>query len=282
MNGLKPSIPVVVFGLILASASSPANAARCGGAAGFKPWLAKFEKQAIKQGISASTARALRGLAYDAKVIRLDRSQRGFKASFQRYCRRRLNNAMIRIGQRKIKAYARMLRGIEKRFGVPGPVLVSIWGLETGYGGFSGNMNVLRSLATLAYDCRRKEMFTRELIAALKILDRGDMRIDQMRGAWAGEIGQTQFLASNYVRFAVDWDRDGRRDLIRSVPDVLASTANYLKGYGWKKNGGWKLGSHNFKVIEKWNRARVYQLTISRMSTALANPGNMSIAEICR
>ncbi len=282
MRPLNSTIALAAV-FVTAICTQSANAQRCGGAAGFKPWLKNFERYAVKQGISPATAaRALRGLTYNRKVVRLDRSQKSFKMTFQRYCRRRVNNAMIRSGRRKLRGYARTIRQVEKRYGVPGPVLVSIWGLETGYGGFSGNMSVLRSLATLAYDCRRKKMFTRELIAALKIVDRGDMTVREMRGAWAGEIGQTQFLASNYVRFAVDFDRNGKRDLIRSVPDVLASTANYLKGYGWRRSEGWQPGSRNYEVIKKWNRAKVYQLTIARMATALAKPGKASIGEICR
>jgi membrane-bound lytic murein transglycosylase B len=122
---------------------------------------------------------------------------------------------------------------------------------------------VVRAVATLAHDCRRSEMFQRELMAALTIINRGDMSNAQLLGAWAGEIGQTQFLPSSYVKFAVDFDGNGRRDLIRSVPDALASTANYLLGYGWQRGGALAEDTHNFSVLKEWNRAQVYQKTIA-------------------
>ena len=149
-------------------------------------------------------------------------------------------------------------------------MLVAIWGLETDYGANTGNMPSVRSLATLAYDCRRSAMFTDELMDALKIVNRGDMSASSMRGGWAGEIGQTQFMPSKYVAFAVDFDGDGRRDLIRSRADALASTANYLKGYGWQAGGKWTPGSGNFAVIQEWNKSPVYTKTVAYFASKLA------------
>ena len=163
-----------------------------------------------------------------------------------------------------------MLSRIEQQFGVQGEVLIAIWGLETDFGVDIGKQPVLRSLATLAHDCRRTDMFQAELMDALRIVERGDLTPAEMRGAWAGEIGQTQFLASNYWKFAIDFDGNGKRDLIHSVPDVLASTANYLKGYGWQPGGPWTEGSPNFAVLKEWNRALVYQRTIALFATRLA------------
>ena len=261
---------LTALGLTLAA--GPALAAACGtNAAGFDRWLAAFRKQAVAKGISRRTLdQAFRGVRYNKTVIRLDRSQRSFKLSFRQFYARRVSRAMIAQGRKRIKRHARTLARIEKRFGVPAPVLVSIWGLETGYGRNSGRMPVIRSLATLAYDCRRSAFFTNELMSALKIIQRGDMRPARMRGAWAGEIGQTQFLASSYVKYAVDFDGDGRRDLIRSVPDVLASTANYLRAHGWRRGAPWGPGSANYAVLARWNRASVYQKTIARMANAMA------------
>src|SRR5947199_8772855 len=125
-----------------------------------------------------------------------------------------------------LKRYGSILEQIEEHFGVPGPVLVAIWGLETDFGVNQGRFSTIRSLATLAYDCRRAEKFRAELLDALRIADRGDMSANEMRGAWAGELGQTQFLPSSYMKFAVDFDGNGHRDLIHSSPDALASTAN--------------------------------------------------------
>src|SRR5262249_33589299 len=160
---------------------------------------------------------------------------------------------------------------MEQQFGVPAAVVVSIWGLETNYGSDKGgSLSIVRSVATLAYDCRRSDFFVKEVLGALQIIDRGDMTPAQMRGGWAGEIGQTQFLPSAYAKYAADFDGDGRRDLVRSVPDILASTANFLKAHGWRAGEGWLPGSANYAVLQQWNRAEVYSRTIAVMSTKLA------------
>ena len=247
-------------------------AAECGrDGSGFASWLQQFKAKAAAQGISASTlSSALDGVSYDRKVIGLDRGQRSFKLSFEQFYARRVSGGLIARGRSLMKTHGATLQRIESRFGVPAPVIIAIWGLETGYGANSGNMSILRSLATLAYDCRRSEFFQNELIHALKIVHRGDMSPSQLRGGWAGEIGQTQFLASSYSKFAVDFDGNGRRDLIRSVPDMLASTANFLKAYGWRAGQGWHPGSANYSVIQEWNKAQVYVKTISIMADKLA------------
>ncbi|MCP4933096.1 MAG: lytic murein transglycosylase [bacterium] len=261
---------LITLALSIAVISSPALAAKCGNSAGgFNAWKAQFTKEARKKGISQKTLnRAFKGVSYDRRVIRLDRSQKSFKLSFAQFYKRRAAGLVGRA-RRKLKQNAGLLRRIEKRFGVPGPILVSIWGLETGFGGNSGKMNVVKSLATLSYDCRRTKFFTRNLYAALKIIQRGDMSPGQMRGAWAGELGQTQFMAHSYLRFAVDFDGNGRRDLVRSRADVLASTANYLRGHGWKRGGSWGPGTHNHNVLRKWNKAGVYRKTIAKMANAI-------------
>ncbi len=154
---------------------------------------------------------------------------------------------------------------------MPREIVVAIWGLETNFGAdTSGKFSIIRSVATLAYDCRRSAFFTGQLMDALRIIDNAHMRPEELRGGWAGEIGQTQFLPTPYVRFAVDFDGDGRKDLIHSVPDVLASTANFLKGHGWKAGQSWEPGSTNYAVIKDWNRAGVYQRTIAIMASKLA------------
>ena len=157
-----------------------------------------------------------------------------------------------------MQQYARTLERIEKTYGVPAPILIAIWGMETDFGAGSGNMSTFRSLATLAFDCRRSAFFTDQLMAALTIVQRGDLAPGDMKGAWAGELGQTQFLPTSYVRFAVDFDGNGHADLRHSPADVLASTANYLKGYGWQRGGSWEEGSANFNVLRQWNKAEVY------------------------
>jgi membrane-bound lytic murein transglycosylase B len=150
-------------------------------------------------------------------------------------------------------------------------VLVAIWGLETNYGGDSGGkFSIIQSLATLAYDCRRSAFFENELTNALRIVDRGDISADQMRGGWAGEIGPMQFLPSSYVKFAVDFDGDRHRDLFHSIPDMLASTANFLKNHGWRPGQSWGEGTANYAVIREWNKAEVYVKTIAVMAEKMA------------
>ncbi|MGI9422353.1 MAG: lytic murein transglycosylase, partial [Hyphomicrobiaceae bacterium] len=239
-------------------------------AAGFQSWLNAFQATARSRGISQSTInRAMSGVIYNRRVIRLDRSQRSFKQSFATFYKRRASPYMHKRARARLRRHGRLLRRIEKRYGVPAEVVVTIWGLETNYGAGGGKLSIIRSLATLAYDCRRAKFFRNELISALRIVQRGDMRPSQLKGGWAGEIGQAQFLASSYIKYAVDFDGDGRRDLIRSIPDVLASIANFLRAHGWKRGQGWLPGTANYAVFHDWNRAKVYQRTMAVMSHAL-------------
>jgi membrane-bound lytic murein transglycosylase B len=157
--------------------------------------------------------------------------------------------------------------------------VVAIWGLETDYGVNQGKMSVVRSVATLAYDCRRTDKFQAELIDSLRIVDRGDMAAADMKGDWAGEIGQTQFLPSSYVKYAVNIDGRGRADLVHNASDVLASTANYLKSHGWQRGQGWGPGQPNFSVIQEWNKAEVYAKTIALFADKLDGARSVKGAE---
>jgi len=259
--------------LLLTALASPVAAQDCGNdGAGFDAWLQRFKRTAASQGISAEAIQAgLAGVTYDPTVVRLDRSQRSFKLSFEEFYARRVGSALINRGRNLMRTHRATLERIEQRFGVPAPILIAIWGLETNYGAdSSGKFYVVRSLATLAYDCRRSAFFTGHLLDSLRIIQRGDLTPAQMRGGWAGEIGHTQFLPSGYFKYAVDFDGDGRRDLERSVPDMLASTANFLQGHGWQAKQPWDPGTANFGVIKDWNRAEVYQRTIAVMANKLA------------
>ncbi|WP_152047615.1 lytic murein transglycosylase [Aureimonas psammosilenae] len=258
--------------LFVGLSAGQASAATCGNnAAGFPAWLAQFKQEAAAQGISARAIdSALGGVSYDAKVISLDRNQKSFKLSLDQFMERRAPASYIQKGKSVIRQNGALLDSIERRYGVQKEVLVAIWGMETGFGANSGSMNIFRSLATLSYDCRRSDFFTEELIAALEIVDRGDKRAEDMKGAWAGEIGQTQFLAKNYLKYAVDFDGDGRRDLIRSKADVLASTANFLREHGWQPNAGYGPGEPNYPVFADWNRAVVYQQALSLFASKMA------------
>jgi len=255
--------------LWLGAVAAPALAAApCGG--DFGAWLEGVKQEAAAAGISQRTIQsALGGLTYDPGIIARDHAQGVFRQSFEQFSGRMVPPRLQR-GAKLLKQYAPVFARIEQQFGVPGPVIVAIWGLETDFGANSGNFPTIRALATLAYDCRRPDKFRGEVIAALQIVDRGDMNPGEMRGAWAGEIGQTQFLPSSYLKYAVDYDGNGRRDLIHSVPDVLASTGNYLKGYGWKRGQPWGEGSANFQVLLQWNASQVYTKTVAYFAERLA------------
>jgi lytic murein transglycosylase len=256
--------------LTLAAAGSAAAAATCD-TGSFETWLADFKTEAAAKGISQSAiASGLNGVTQDKAVLSRDRSQAVFNQSFEQFSGRMVPPRLTR-GSNMMKQYGSALGRIEDAYGVPGEVLVAIWGLETDFGVNIGKFPTIRSLATLAYDCRRADTFRAELLDALRIIDRGDLSASEMRGAWAGEIGQTQFMPSSYVKYAVDFDGNGHRDLLHSPTDVLASTANYLAGYGWQRGKGWEPGSPNFSVIQQWNKSEVYAKTIAYFATQLAH-----------
>ena len=265
MRWLRSQVLVLLCVLV---APATAGAAQCGG--DFAAWLEQFRREAATKGVSQNALGALGGVTPDPKVLALDRNQKAFTLTFEEFAARRISPQRLKKGELMLLQHASMLSRIEAQYGVPGEVLVAIWGLETDYGVNQGKQPVLRSLATLAHDCRRTDLFQGELLAALQVIDRGDLAPDQMRGAWAGELGQTQFLPSNYVKFAVDFDGSGRPDLIRSVPDVLASTANYLKGFGWQRGAPYTEGAANFEVLKQWNKSSIYQRTIALFAQKLA------------
>jgi lytic murein transglycosylase len=248
-----------------------ANAASCANRGSFEDWLADFRQKAKNIGITEATlSAALDNLTLDQNVLSHDRGQGVFRQSFEQFSGRMVAPYRVKRGAALIKKYAPVFHKVEEQFGVPAPVIVAIWGLETDFGANSGNYPTIRSIATLAYDCRRSPMFTAELIDALRLVDAGDLTPEEMRGAWAGEIGQTQFMPSSYLKFAVDYEGNGHRDLIRSVPDVLASTANYLRGYGWQRGQPWGEGTANFNVLLEWNKSTVYTKTVAYFAQRLA------------
>jgi lytic murein transglycosylase len=247
-----------------------AVAASCG-TGNFQAWLEDFKSEAAAKGISPSAiGSGLSGVTLDQGVLSRDRSQKVFSQSFEEFSGRMVPPRLAR-GANMMKQYGSVLARIENSYGVPGEVLVAIWGLETDYGVNIGKFPTLRSLASLAYDCRRADTFRGELMDALRIVERGDLSPAEMRGAWAGEIGQTQFMPSSYIKFAVDFDGNGRRDLLHSAPDVLASTANYLAGHGWQRGKDWEPGSANFAVLQQWNKSEVYSKTIAYFASQLSH-----------
>ncbi len=234
----KPLLSAVLAGLLLAGAAE--NSAACNNTGDFDHWLSQFKAEARKDGISPHAIAALDGVTLDPSVIGADRKQSVFSQSFLEFSDRMANKNRI---EARPAARSRKTRRFSKRSSRNGacllPVITAYWALETDFGANNGNMPTLRSLATLAYDCRRPEKFRGELMDALRIVERGDMAPDEMRGPWAGEMGQTQFVASIYYKYGVDFDGDGRVDLIHSVPDVLASSANYISSLGWRRGEPW-------------------------------------------
>jgi lytic murein transglycosylase len=270
-RGPDPMLPfraVVVLALLMLS--SPSFAARCGG--DFNSFVSGMEADAQAAGISGSVVNtALGGVTQDPGVLAFDRRQRyTFNKSFEQYVATRVGAGRINGGRAMLQRHAALLSRIEQRFGVPRQILVAIWGLETDFGrGDMGKLPVVRTLATLAHDCRRSELFQGELLAALKIVQRGDLPLRDMIGAYAGEIGQTQFLPSSYIKYGVDFDGDGRVDLRHSVADVLASTANLLHTNGFQMGGGYGEGTANFDAMREWNHATIYRKTIAYFADQL-------------
>ncbi|HET6839030.1 MAG TPA: lytic murein transglycosylase [Bradyrhizobium sp.] len=223
-----------------ATAPSPRTAA-CHNGASFDRFLGDLKQQAVAAGVSSrALSEASPYLVYDQSIVNRDRGQRVFGQVFTEFAGRMAANFRMQQGQARIKTYATAFARAEKEYGVPAAVIAAFWGLESDFGANMGNLPTLRSLVSLAYDCRRSERFQDETIAALKIIERGDLAPSEMIGSWAGELGQTQFLPTHYFTYAVDYDGDGRRDLLRSPADVIGSTANYIaNGLKWKRGEPW-------------------------------------------
>src|SRR5580704_17753562 len=267
---------LIAAGFALAAATlalaAPASAATCGGS--YEGFLAQMQKDALAAGVSQQTiSMAFAGLSADQTVLAFDRRQHGMfhSKSFEDYARTRAIPARSNRAKQLMARYAELLSRIEKQYGVPRELIMAIWTMETDNGtGDMGKLPVVRTLSTLAWDCRRSELFQGELIAALKILQRGDLPMSDLVGAYAGEIGQTQFLPSSYIKYGVDYDGNGRVDLRHSVPDVLASTANLLKTNGWRAGAPFTAGTPNFEVaMREWNHSEVYRKTIVLMAQRL-------------
>jgi lytic murein transglycosylase len=226
--------------MLAAILAGPALAAACHNTGSYERWLEDFKKEAAAKGISPRViAAAAPSMTFDAAIIRRDHGQAVFGQSFLQFSDRMVGGARIPNGLAKIKQHADLFARIEKQYGVPAPVLTAFWGLESDFGANFGNFNILSAIATLAYDCRRPDFFRTQLFDALRIIERGDQRVEDMIGDWAGEFGGMQFTASDYLKNAVDFDGDGRRDLIHSVPDTLASAANFLVNLGWQRGQPW-------------------------------------------
>src|SRR5882672_7804442 len=230
----------VAFAAALFIGTAAAAATDCRTAGSFESWLGRFKAEAAAQGIARSAIDAASPyLVYDQRIVNIDRGQRIFAQSFLEFSGKMLPSYRLQQGTAEIRKYQAIFDRAEKQYGVPAAVTTAFWGLESDFGSNMGKDNSIRSLVSLAYDCRRAEMFRGHLFDALRLIQRGDLNPAEMLGSWAGELGQTQMMPSEYIKHAVDYDGDGRRNLLKSVPDVIGSTANYLVSLGWKRGQPW-------------------------------------------
>lgn len=217
-----------------------AQAAQCGNSAkGFDGFIKSFKQDAAAAGVGKRGLSALNGVAYDPAIIKKDRAQSVFSQSFMQFQARMVSDYRIKQGAALLKKHKNIFDAVQEQYGVPGPVMIAFWALETDFGANMGDFATIPSLATLAWDCRRPDKFREQLLGALTLYDRGDLELEDMRGAWAGEIGHTQFLPKEYNETAVDFDGDGHRNLKRSIADAMASSAALLIKHGWQPNQPW-------------------------------------------
>jgi lytic murein transglycosylase len=255
-------LTVLCFVALLAAAG-PAMAASCGKTgAGFDKWKAAYADEAQAQGVGRKGLAALEKTSYSTATIKADRAQHSFKLSLDQFMEKRGAATIVRQG-RKLKAQnAKLFATLEKRYGVPPGPLIAIWGMETAFGAYMGKQNTLSAVATLAYDCRRPEFFREQLVAALKLVDKGILSSGSI-GAMHGEVGQTQFLPKNVILYGADADGGGIN--LNKKADALASTANFLRGHGWQPGAGYQPGQPNFAALQGWNAASVYQKALAIM-----------------
>lgn len=249
-------------------AAAPLHAATCGNtASGFETWKVQFAPEAARAGVGQKGLQALANTQYASSTINADRNQKSFKLSLDQFMQKRGADTIVAQGRRMKANNANFYAALERIYGVPPGVLISIHGMETGFGNFMGNANVVSAVATLTYDCRRPDFFTPHLIAALKLVDQGAIS-PNATGAMHGELGHTQFLPGNVLTYGVDGNGDGRVDMT-NLTDSMASTANYLSRKGWRRGAGYQPGQPNFAVIEEWNAAGVYQQAIAIMAARI-------------
>ncbi len=245
-----------VFGVFLFT--SAAQAAQCGStAANFETWKAEFAPEAKAGGIKAKGLAALAGTSYATATIYADRHQKSFNLSLPAFMAKRGASVIVSRGRSMKAANAALFASIEAKYGVPAGPLIAIWGMETAFGALSGNQNTISAVATLAYDCRRTDYFTDQLMAALQLIDMGILS-SSAQGAMHGEVGQTQFLPKNILLYGVGGN-------LNEKGSALASTANFLRGHGWVKGKGYQPGEVNFGAIQGWNAASVYEQAIAIM-----------------
>jgi membrane-bound lytic murein transglycosylase B len=257
MTKSKLLTTTTLLALTLLALTPPAHAAQCGStSAGFGAWKSEFAREAQAKGVSASTISALMATNYAQATINADRGQRSFSLSLDAFLAKRGAATIVARGRSLKQSQGAMFASIQQRYGVPPGPLLAIWGMETGFGSVHGNQNMLSSIATLAYDCRRSAYFTEHLYAALQLIDRGVLSPAQ-RGSMHGEVGQTQFMPKNILAYGVG--------NLENASNALSSTADFLKAHGWRAGAGYQPGEPNFAAIQEWNAAGVYQKAIALM-----------------
>jgi membrane-bound lytic murein transglycosylase B len=264
-SGMKKRFCVGILATAwVALLSGSGQAAQCGNtAAGFEQWKQEFAQEAQAHGVGPAGIAALDSTSYSNATIGADRGQHGFNMSLEQFMAKRGASTIVAQGRRLKQSEASLFASIEERYGVPPGPLLAIWGMETGFGHVRGNQNVLSAVATLAYDCRRSAYFTDQLYAALELVDRGQLSANS-RGSMHGEVGHTQFLPRNIVKYGVGGSLD-------AAPNALASTANFLKANGWQPGAGYQPGEPNFAAIQAWNAATVYERALAIMGQRIDN-----------
>jgi len=258
----------LTFSVALFLMAAPAIAAQCGNnAGGFDAWKASFANEARKAGVKDRGLQALASAQYATRTIAADRNQKSFNYSLSKFLQVRGADTIIAQGRKRKARNAGFYQALENRYGVPAGVLLAIHGMETGFGGFMGDSAVVSAITTLAYDCRRSDFFVPHAVGALILVDQGAITA-ATKGAKHGELGHTQFLPGNALRYGVDASGDGRVDFYDQT-DALASTANFLRKKGWKPGQGYQQGQANFAVIKQWNAATVYQQAIAIMGAKI-------------
>ena len=263
-----PDRSTVFIAIALACLTSAAQAAPCGNtSAGFEAWKTAFAKEAKKAGVKKPGLAALASARYATQTIAADRNQKSFKFTLEKFMKVRGADTIVAQGRKRKAGSPSFFAQLERQYGVPAGVILAIHGMETGFGGFMGNSAVVSAITTLTYDCRRSEFFKPHAMGALKLVDQGAITANT-KGAKHGELGHTQFLPGNALKYGVDANGDGRVDFYNQT-DALASTANFLRKKGWKKGKGYQEGQPNFKVIKQWNAAGVYQKAIAIMAARI-------------
>ncbi|MDX1482967.1 MAG: lytic murein transglycosylase [Alphaproteobacteria bacterium] len=230
----------VLVGALLAAPSGAGAATPIAQADGFAAWLKQVYQEGLERGISKATLdTALTGLTPLERVIKLDRRQPEFTQTFREYINRRVSPWRVSTGRERLATHGTVLKAVGQRFGVQPRFIVALWGIETNFGRHTGGFSVVRALATLAFDGRRSAYFRKELFNALTIIDQGHIAAADMKGSWAGAMGQNQFMPSSFLSYAIDYDGDGRRDIWGTLEDVFASAANYLRRAGWRADQTW-------------------------------------------